>query len=144
MTNNRFFNHCLICALIFITGLGLVWLTVIAVFVIMKSQGLGQSNNVKHFIFMAINLFVYAIGYFGFKQTNIFSNLNVDIKKNVDNIFQNIISKTFQHFFRALQLYLDKEDNEDYNNLFYFFNDNKQIRVHTENSFESRKSMPTK
>ena len=65
------------------------------------------------------------------------TNLNVDIKKDVDNIFQNIISKTFQHFFRALQVYLDKEDNEDYNNLFYFFNDNKQVRVHTENSYES-------
>ena len=65
------------------------------------------------------------------------TSLNVDIKNDVDNIFQNIISKTLQHYFRSLQLYLDKEDNEDFGNLFYFYNDNKQIRVHTENSFES-------
>jgi len=63
-----------------ITGMGLVWLTVISVFVMMKSQGLSQTNNVIHFIFMAINIFVYAIGYFGFKQTNIFSNVNVEIE----------------------------------------------------------------
>jgi len=63
-----------------ITGMGFVWLTVISVFVMMKSQGLSQTNNVIHFIFMAINIFVYAIGYFGFKQTNIFSNVNVEIE----------------------------------------------------------------
>lgn len=58
-----------------ITGMGLVWLIVIAVFVYTKYLGLNQAHDVKHLIFVAITLFVYAIGYFGFKQTTVFSDI---------------------------------------------------------------------
>jgi AraC-like DNA-binding protein len=62
-----------------ITGLGLVWLIVIGVFVYMKFLGLSQDNEVGHFIFLAVTLFVYATGYLGFKQTSVFSDTVVPI-----------------------------------------------------------------
>ncbi|NQV15501.1 AraC family transcriptional regulator [bacterium] len=58
-----------------IYGMGLVWLIVIIVFLTVKIQGSGQSHDVRHLIFVALTVFVYAIGYFGLKQTAIFSNM---------------------------------------------------------------------
>jgi AraC-like DNA-binding protein len=58
-----------------ITGLGLLWLIVMAVFVYMKMSGVSQASGVTHWIFVAITLFVYATGYFGFKQSTVFSDI---------------------------------------------------------------------
>ncbi|MBT3604156.1 MAG: helix-turn-helix transcriptional regulator [Candidatus Latescibacteria bacterium] len=60
-----------------LTALGLLWLTVITVFIFMKFSGDPRVFGIPHLIFLGITLFVYATGYFGFKQTNIFSNATV-------------------------------------------------------------------
>lgn len=70
------------------------------------------------------------------KADKINRHLKLDLKSDVEDIFQNILAKTFQHYFRSLQLFLDKELNGNYRNLFYFYEDNKQIKVYTENSIE--------
>ena len=57
-----------------IYGMGMVWLIVILVYISLKIGGVGENHDVRHLIFIAITIFVYAIGYFGLKQTTIFSD----------------------------------------------------------------------
>ena len=58
-----------------VTAMFLVWLAVLVFVVIQKLTGANSDSGVGHLIFAPISLFVYATGYFGFKQTTIFSNV---------------------------------------------------------------------
>ena len=63
-------------------------------------------------------------------------DLKINILTETNQIFQNILSKILQHYFKSLQVYLDKEDNDSYNTLFYYLDEEKIIKVHTANSLE--------
>ena len=89
-----------------ITGLGVVWLIVIVVFVYMKFLGSSESHNVGHLIFVAITLFVYSIGYFGFRQTTIFSNVNGSIAEQT--IIKSQINNEISHTIESVNESFDK------------------------------------
>jgi hypothetical protein len=72
----------------------------------------------------------------GQKNNNTSYKLDIDIKGDIDDIFQNILTNIFQHYLKSIQVYLDKEDNSNYRNLFYYFDEDKQIKVYTDNSIE--------
>jgi len=65
----------------------LVWLAVLGFFLFKKLGDPGHSSGVGHLILAPIVLFVYVTGYFGFKQTTIFS----------DVVFRTSESKTFDN-----------------------------------------------
>ncbi len=58
-----------------VTAMVIVWLTILVFFIRMKLSGSAQASGVSHLILAPVALFVYATGYFGFKQTAIFSDL---------------------------------------------------------------------
>jgi len=57
-----------------IIGLGFVWFAVIVVFLVMKFSG-NEIKGIGSLIFIAVTLFVYVIGYLGFKQSTVFSDV---------------------------------------------------------------------
>jgi hypothetical protein len=56
-----------------VTGMGLIWTCVIIAFAVRKATG--GALPVGHLLLGPVALFVYAIGFFGFKQTTVFSSV---------------------------------------------------------------------
>jgi len=63
-------------------------------------------------------------------------NVSKDLKSINNNVFNGVISKIFGHYINSLNMYLNKEFNNDYKNLFYYFDNEHLIKVYTGNSFE--------
>jgi hypothetical protein len=64
--------------------------------------------------------------------------LGFDLTNDIELVFQNILSKCFSHFIHALTNYLDMpiDEQPDYRDLYYYYEDNKKIKVHTSNIIE--------
>jgi len=71
--------------------------------------------NIDYYIYALLVVFIFGIGFFGIKQQNVFSNLNIydNNLKNLNNkkhsVAQNIISKEEEKFSRNLQEFMSSE-----------------------------------
>ncbi len=52
---------------------------------------------------------------------------------DIDKIFQNILARIFTHYFKAVEAYKGL-DNLDYNVLFYYYDEDKKIKIYTKDS----------
>lgn len=62
--------------------------------------------------------------------------LNINTTQDINLIFKDLIFKSFTHYFKSLDYYLDLDDSQkDINNLFYYYNEKNNIKIIVNNMY---------